>query len=291
MRVALGAVRAFSTPDGMPDRIPPRVTTRVPVLVQGLPAGDPDVLVFASGTGGAVKVNGGNFTTVRDGVTMLEVEGTEQTPPGGGRLELVASQRGKGILARSAPFAVAAIPQNWSTTLIDGLEDHRRGILVDNSWESDSGNVADLNQAERSERVAIISQDGMFANVAMQNSGFSSAHDPPVMDQHAVMTEGITAPGSIVTQQMFVFNDRRTGATGLTARNSGFQLTRVVAQAGEDPPGVTLPRPRLTITTTKTGQAVEKPLPASAASGHATGTQNVCPGQPQGKCTPVPRPP
>lgn len=290
LRVALGAVRAFNTPQGMPDRIPPRVSTTVPVVVQGLGSSEPDVMVFASGAGGAAKVNGGNWTTVRDGVTMLDVEGTAQTPPGGARLELVASQRGKGIIARSAPFAVAAIPQNWSITLLDTLNDHRRGIMVDNHWQSDSGQVADLDQVQRSERVAIVSQEGMFASVQMQNSGFVSAHDPPVMDQHAVMTATISGPGRIVTEQMFVFNDGRTGAQGMTAPRSGFRLSRAVADAGDDPPGVRYPRPRLTITTTKTGQDVTQPLPATGGAGTATGTQDVCPSQPQGTCTPAPQP-
>ena len=233
-------IRAPSTPAGMPDRIPPRVDTNVNVTIDGWRIPMRPVVLSVDGTGGGngtATINGG-ATVDLTGSTNVRLQGGTQTGVGNaGNLRLVASQSGA-TLARSGGFSVSAIPQNFSITFNSELTGARRGIIVNNHWESDSGNVADLNEAQRSEQVQYGASSGILAGYSGLNSGFLPAHSPPTTDRHSTgvatwlrkpsITIGVI--GRAVAEQVFIFNDRRTGATNIPVTRSGYRLTREVGQ-------------------------------------------------------------
>jgi hypothetical protein len=232
-------IRAPSTPTGMPDRIPPRVDTSVNVSVSGwsLPM-NPVVLSIdgAGGGNGTVTINGGATADLTGSATVRLQGGTQTGVGNAGNLRLVASQGGT-ELARSNGFSVAAIPQNFSITFNSELTGARRGIIVNNHWESDSGNVADLNEVERSEQVQYMASSGILAGYSGLNSGFLPAHNPPTTDTHSTGVAMLNGPsaaigviGRAVAEQVFIFNDRRTGATNIPVTRSGYRLTREVGQ-------------------------------------------------------------
>lgn len=263
-------IRSTSSPVSMPDRIPPRVDTAVAVGISGLTIPMRDITLSIEGAGsgnGTVTINGAASVDLGASATV-QLRGVDQTAVGkAGNLRLVASQGGI-RLAASASFSVSSIPENWSVTLVGPVTGTERGIDVNNNWVSDSGNVADLDQAERSEQVQYGVGTGCFAGVTGNNSGFRRADSPPLVDHHAAPVALLTGPGRILAEQTFIFNDFRSGATNIPARNSGYRLSREVTQPT---PG------NLQIVTTKTGTATSANGFASAAgAGSATsGAQAV----------------
>ncbi len=251
-------IRGASSPAAMPDRIPPRVDTPVAVTITGLTIPMRDVTLSIEGAGGGngtATINGAATANLGASATV-QLRGVNQTDVGkAGNLRLVADHGGT-RLAASAGFSVSAIPQNWSVTLNSLVTGPERGIDVNNNWESDSGNVADLDQAQRSEQVQYGTGTGCFAGVTGNNSGYRPANSPPLVDHHAAPVGLLTGPGSIVAEQTFIFKDDRTGAVNIPATRSGFRLTRVVIEpiAGSR-----------FITTTKAGTATSANGFASAA--------------------------
>ena len=261
-------MRGSSSPAGMPDRIPPRVDTPAAVTITGLTVPMQDITLSIEGAGsgnGTATINGA--ATVDLGVSAtVQLRGVDQTAGVGnaGNLRLVASHGGT-RLAASAGFSVSSIPQNWSVTLNALVTGPKRGIVVNNNWESDSTDVTDLDKAMRSEQVQYGVGTGCFAGVTRQNSGYIAANSPPLVDSHAAPVELLTGVGSIVAEQTFIFRDDRTGAVDIPARNSGFRLTR----------NVTVPAPgTLAITTTKTGTATTA-NGFSSAPGSGTATSGA----------------
>lgn len=239
-------IRNSSTPAAMADRIPPRVNTPVAVGITGLtiPMRDITLSIEGAGGGNGTATINGSATVDLGASATVQLKGVDQTDVGSaGNLTLVASQGGT-RLAASAGFSVAAIPQNWSVTLNALVTGPERGIDVNNNWESDSGIVADLDKAQRSEQVQYGTGTGCFAGVTGNNSGYRAADSPPLVDHHAAPVGLLTGVGTIVAEQTFIFKDDRTGAVDIPAKNSGFRLTR----------NVTVPSPgALAITTTKAG--------------------------------------
>jgi hypothetical protein len=254
----------------MPDRIPPRVDTPAAVTITGLVIPMRDITLSVEGAGGGngtATINGAATIDLGASATV-QLRGVDQTAVGkAGNLRLVASH-GSTRLAASAGFSVSAIPQNWSVTLNALVTGPERGIDVNNNWESDSGNVADLDEAMRSEQVQYGAGTGCFAGVTGNNSGYRAANSPPLVDHHAAPVGLLTGSGKILAEQTFIFKDNRTGAVDIPARNSGFRLTREVV-------GPLLGV--LFITTTKAGTATTANGFASAAgSGTVTsGPQSV----------------
>ncbi len=225
-------IRASSTPDAMAqDRIPPRVDTPVWVGVIGLSAlGTPVTfsVEHQSAANGTVTIDGA-ATADRRVVGRLNLRGVGQTAPGNaGHLQLVARQ-GATELARSGGFSVSSIPQNWSVAFHSDItgDPTKRGLRVTNSWQSDSRNIADLNQAERSESVQPISASGPFNMGASHTSGYLAGTLGSVVDTHSTPPGMVTGTGSRVVQQTFKFKDKRTGATDIPATNSGYKISRV----------------------------------------------------------------
>ncbi|HEU4793592.1 MAG TPA: hypothetical protein VFS96_08035 [Nitrolancea sp.] len=267
-------IRASTTPAAMTaNRIPPRADTPVTVDVSGLDPTGPPVTLRVEGSGGdngSATIFGGNrFHLFGDGSATVQLRGTSQTKPGNAwRLRLVADV-GATRVAQSNGFSVSAIPQDFSVSFHSLITGGFRGIRVNNSWQSDSGNVADLDEAERSEQVQYGAGSGVLAGAgaAAGNSGYLPAHNPPLVDNHGANTAVLTGVGSITAEQTFIFKDKRTGASDIPMRNSGFRISRVVTQPA---PG------SLEITTSKVGTATSaKGFASAAGSGSVSRTQAV----------------
>jgi hypothetical protein len=221
----------------------------------------------ANANNGTATVNGSN--TVQVATTgNINLLGQTQTQPGNaGKLRLVA-KIGSTIIANSNYFSIAAIPQNWQITFNSLVTGTRRGIRVNNNWESDSGNLADLDQVQRSEKVQYNSGTGVFSSVTSgNNSGFLPGNNAPRVDSHSVPVSMLTGVGNISANQLFIFKDARTGANNIPAKNSGFVITRDVTQ---DSSG------NLNITTSKVGQATNSHgYSATGGTGNISRSQNV----------------
>jgi hypothetical protein len=234
-----GKIRAASTPAAMAaDRIPPRVDTPVAVTVAGLDQAAPGVTLSvegASASNGTATIDGAATKDLRSGATVQLRGGTQTAPGNAGNLRVVARQSGA-ELARSGSFSVSAIPQNWSVSfqsfITEGTDPGMRGIRVTNSWESDSGSVADLDQAKRSENVEVKSASGCFSMAPSHTSGYVNATGGSITDSHGSPASIMTGPGTRVAQQTFKFKDDRTASVDIPATNSGFQISREVKAAG-----------------------------------------------------------
>jgi hypothetical protein len=217
----------------MPDRIPPRVDTSVAVTVTGLAAGMRPVVLSVDGAGGgngSATINGGPLAILRGSATV-KLRGVDQTTPGhAGKLRLAAYQAGT-RRAASHGFSVAAIPERFSIAFNSLVTGTSRGIKVNNSWESDSGVVADLDEVRRSEQVQYGAGTGVFVGYSGANSGYLAADSPPTVDTHSTrvaVLSGAGGAGSVVADQTFIFKDNRTGVTDIPVRRSGYKLTRTL---------------------------------------------------------------
>ena len=214
------------------------------------------------------------------GTGFFGADGNITSPVGlnAGNLFFTVQVRGLDTL-QSPGFSVAAIPVDWVTklkkevtTIIDpksGREEKVRGIIVLNSWQSDSMNLDDLVGVQRSEVIEDLPGTGIFAKRGQStHSAYSDAAAGATYDFHTTPLSWLTGKGMQLTNQLFVFDDTRTGAQGVVAPNSGFQISRVVTRNAK--------RKGLTITTSKVGMAVTvNNLMSKAASGSASATQKV----------------
>jgi hypothetical protein len=224
-------VRYPTTPVPMsPHRIPPRRFWPIGVGLTGHkpPMAPVEIFVEGSGVGtnGTVLVNGGSSAFIA-GPMMIILQGTVQTGPGSaGQLRLAAKFAGN-IIARSDPFSVSSIPQDY-TDVLSGLVDTstRKGIIVQDGWQSDSGVLADLDQAEISEIVEYTGGTGAFAGTTSgKNSGYLSATSLS-KDTHSFAASQLTGPGYLLSKQVCIFRDKRTGATDIPMTNSGYHIER-----------------------------------------------------------------
>jgi hypothetical protein len=226
-------IQAASLPAGMADRIPPRVATAAHVDIAGLKAGDPPLKLSIEGAGG------GNGSATIDGAATKDIGasgdvslvGVDQTDVGkGGNLKLVAKQ-GAATVATSAGFTVSAIPQNYNDVFARLITGTKRGFFVSDSWESDSGVVADLKETQISELVEVTSATGCFSGVGKSNSGYL-AGDAFSEDEHGTPVSVMTSKGNRVAQQTCMFKDKRSGSTDIPMTRSGYTLTRDVREKG-----------------------------------------------------------
>lgn len=261
-------INAKSTPAGMPNRIPPRKGESVKVSVSGFTKGATPVTVEVEGSGGApgtVTVNGAASIDIKASKSVT-LKGTAQTAPGsGGGLRLVARQ-GATILAASNTFTVSAIPQNYKDTFVSLLTGAKRGFVVQDDWQSDSGTFADLDETEISEQVEVTSSTGCFSGTGANNSGYL-AGNVKSQDTHSSPASIMTAAGRREATQTCMFKDKRSGATDIPMKRSGYSLVRVVKAAKGG---------KFKFTMTKKGASVTANGIASAAgSGHISKTQDV----------------
>jgi hypothetical protein len=227
-------IRGTATPASMAaDRIPPRVGTTVHVDVDGVKSGGPPVTLSVEGGGGGngtVKLDGAATKDLTAGADVT-LTGVDQTTPGkAGGLKLVAKQ-GTTALAASAGFSVSSIPQNWTCRFKELIAGTSRGFVVSDSWESDSGVVADLNETEISELVEVTVSTGTFTGTGKRNSGYL-AGDGFSEDQHGTPVSILKGPGKRIAQQTSMFKDKRAGATDIPVTKSGYTVVRDVKDTG-----------------------------------------------------------
>ena len=258
----------------MNDRIPPRVDTSVAVTISGLTRGITLSIEGAGGGNGSATISGAATTTLLGSATV-PLRGVDQTAPGnGGNLRLAAHQ-GTTLMARSAAFSVAAIPRNWSISFNSLRTGANRGVIVNDSWASDSGVVADLNETEISEEVQSVATTGIFAGSTLSTSGFLPG-DTFTTDTHGTTTAALTGPGEITLNQTSQFNDKRSGSSNIPMTNSGYRILHRAFR-----PSIVLPIVGpvvgpLMFLTSKAGAAVTANGVASAAgAGSVTRTQVV----------------
>jgi peptidoglycan hydrolase-like protein with peptidoglycan-binding domain len=260
-------IRAASTPGSMAqDRIPPSVDTPVSVAVAGFAGGTPVRLSVAgaSAANGTVTIDGAATKDVV-GSTTVNLRGATQTSPGSaGKLQLVASQGGTEI-ERSGAFSVSAVPQFYTDAFDHDLTGARRGFVVQDGWESDSGSIADLDQADISEQVEVTTQTGCFAGLAGNVSSYLPANSL-TQDTHSTPTATLTSAGRRIAQQTCEFRDKRTGANDIPMRDSGYLLDRQCIKVG---PGFRFIIKKIGTATTANG------VPSGAGAGSITRNQVV----------------
>jgi hypothetical protein len=222
-------IRHTTTPPQMTvDRIPPRVGVPVPITISGwsIPMAPVEVAIENGGGGnGTCTLDGAATTTLMDSGGTPTLVGVDQTAAGRGAQLRVVVRLAGAVLARSNPFAVAAIPQNYSDTKVSELTGARRGLVVQDGWESDSGVFADLDETEISERVEETSASGVLAGLTPVNSGYLPG-DKLTQDTHSTPASVLTGPGERIVAQTCMFKDHRTGTTDIPMTNSGYTLTR-----------------------------------------------------------------
>ncbi|MBM7774263.1 hypothetical protein JOD54_004467 [Actinokineospora baliensis] len=225
-----GQVRSASTPAGMVDRIAPGRSVPLAFTVANwhTPMAPITLSVANVGAGGVATVNGGATAQVQASGTVT-VAGTDQTAVGQGAQLRVTATLGRRVVAQSAPFAVCAVPTDWTDTLIGPVTGARRGIEVQDGWSSDGGGgLADLAETEISEQVQYSGGTGCFAGINRgTNSGYLPGHQLTT-DTHAIATSALTGVGHLVADQVSTFNEKRTGATDVPMANSGMRVTRDV---------------------------------------------------------------
>jgi len=189
-----------------------------------------DVVFSIEGAGG------GNGSATLDGAShvdlaasgTIKLRGVDQTAPGkAGNLSLVARQ-GTALLARSSGFSISSVPQNWSTSLVSSITDPSAvGMVALNSWESDSKNIADLDEVKRKEQIEVTTATGPWAGATQTVSGWKDATMGSIHDHHRDSPRAsFRALGSKIANQVFIFKCARTAVTDITATNSGLVITR-----------------------------------------------------------------
>jgi hypothetical protein len=279
--VALPRIRRNNTPVGMPDRIPPRVDT--PLRVEVTPdlgeSGQAVTLALRgeSQRNGTATINGRSMANITASGDVNFQGGTQTRPqfgvtrgfsaPNAGNLRVVVLVGGKETI-RSEGFSVAAIPENYHTIFSSEIVNggfkfrfaNQIGIRVFNSWESDSGELADLGEVDQREVISEVpgSRSGSLRGIRSDsNSQYVPALRGALPDRHTIPRTGITLgnipviffprkAGRSAVRQAFVFRDRRTGVRGVLIPNSGFEIQQEVFRDGGS----------LRLTTIKTGQVV-----------------------------------
>jgi hypothetical protein len=234
--VSLPEVDSPTTPEKMLEkRIPPRVGTEVDVTVN---KGTATISVANQDAGnGTVLLNDQKELSLKKGTHKISLKGKDQTTPGNSsKLKLVA-KNGKKEITSSNGFSVAAIPQNWSS-IYDQPASFENfdavGVKVVNKWESDSGEIADLDMAMRAENVQHYEKTGFFSTATGNNSSYVDANTGQIEDRHRVRPRANIKEGTIDTQQTFRFKCSRTGAIDIPATNAGFKITRDVRKKESD---------------------------------------------------------
>jgi hypothetical protein len=235
-------IRAASTPSKMKvDRIPPRVDSKFTFTVTpDLTGSGQKVTLATDGTSddnGKYTIEGAaTYDAVKTGDVNLK--GTAQTAAtagdGGGnasKLFVLVKVRGEDTV-KTPGFSVSSVPQNYKIAfnrlLKPATDDDNYGIVVDVTWESDSGVLDDLDKVEFSEQVQYGEGTGVFKGVKTDNSGYLPATET-VTDMHSTPDTLVKADGGkIVADQAMIFLCTRTGVKDIPANKSGFRITREV---------------------------------------------------------------
>jgi outer membrane protein OmpA-like peptidoglycan-associated protein len=221
------------------NRVPPGVGTSVIVLVAGVPVGR-TIALDIQGSGGANGTATVAPTSIASTSTVTATGGT-QTTPGHANNLMVRARIGGRTLATSWGFTVAAHPRDFTVTLNRDLNTATNiGLVANNAWTSDgAGGVADLTEVDRSEQVVVGPQDDPpFGSVGLTTSGFIAGTASPTADTHGFPKGSISTSIFLlrsgtsfryVQNQLFIFNDRRTGVINQVVPNSGFTITFTIS--------------------------------------------------------------
>jgi hypothetical protein len=231
--VTFGRIDYATTPAGMDPRIPPRRSIRVPVTISGGSNGTRVTISIdgAGGSNGDGTLNGQPSVT-RAASSTITLRGTQQTAAGSaGNLSLVARVGGTEV-GRSNTFTICALPTRVRVTYAGPITGNQRGIRMTTYNNSDSGNVADLDEVEMSEMVQYQNGTGCFAGITSgNNSGYLPANvEPHGEDSHGTPVSLVTGPGYIESVQGFKFQDARSGEVDTGVANSGFMITRTATE-------------------------------------------------------------
>jgi peptidoglycan hydrolase-like protein with peptidoglycan-binding domain len=234
-KAAIAPVRAPSTPAPMPDRIPPKIDVPVDVTLPGGAATPTTVKAVPTGPGaaepGEVLIDGKPSADLTASGTVT-VRGTAQTfSRFVNQLSLVAVQGGKEI-ARSAPFAVAAMPVGIDTTKNSdsGRGSPLRGMIVDFTVRSDSGDRADLDKVQAKEVLENRQNTGCFSTFNAQAVLDRNAPDYGLgiekqrTDKHRIESGVLTSPGVWQIGQVLLFRDLRTGTGDVPIPHSAYEI-------------------------------------------------------------------
>ena len=276
--VNIPSIRNTDTPDEMPDRIPPTALTPIRVTVNPNLGGSGQTITLAelnnNATNGDFTI-GGQATLNLTSTTTVNLSGTIQTaatsPVGGGNsdnLKLVAQVRGQNAI-QSSGFSVAAIAQNFKATLTTVVNlPGAFGIAVADSWESDSGNINDLDQERIKEQVQILPATGVFQGLGTQTSDYQSAIFFTV-DFHTTPTAIIaTASGgdTQITDQTCTLLDFRLGVIDVPMTNSGFTITRTIDLNASGVPKMTITKTGASVSANDFASAAGTAVPAAIAA-------------------------
>jgi hypothetical protein len=269
--VTFPTVNAASTPAGGANRIPPRVDTPITVQVNGTPAATAPIMLSVMNSGGkngTALIDGGAATSITATKT-IKLRGAAQTAKGtGSNLALIAKQSNNTI-GQSNVFSVAAIPQNLAFTFQELLTGAERGFRAFGQWVSDSGTIADLDQAIVQEHIEAETKTGGFAGIAITTSGPIPANGAEV-DKHSVPTSACSQVGQLKLKQTHTYNDTRSQSTDVPITNSGFIILHEVKNKDPAFGG------GREITTSKDGQAtIANGFQSGAGSGSIIQPQDV----------------
>ena len=287
-KVNFPPIRAKDTPPDMPDRIPPRVGTKITLTLSKpiLACQKVSLSVQGGSNDGSVLINGGNSYMLPANTTPVRVTltGQNMTAIGdGAQLMLTATDESKPsapvVIAQSQPFAVSAIPVNFMDTCIHpclAQYSGRLGIVVGDSWQSDSGQIADLSGIQMAEVVQTT-----LGPVA-KTSGFRAATKFSE-DVHTMPLKLIpSSPGVLVfstaNQAHGFIDERATSATptNFTAAdffpisNSGYTIERSVGQDSFGNPTLTTSKTGANVTATATIPGTSVTVTIATTAGQTT---------------------
>jgi hypothetical protein len=228
VKVTMGPVRDPGSPAGMKNRIPPGKDFAVTVTLTGwdTPMAPVTLRIDGNGAGGHVTINGAETLDITT-ATTVQLRGTAQTPIGGGPALALVAELGGQRLAAGPGFAVSAIPENYTDTLVREIDTKaQHGFKVQDGWSSDSGNTGDLDGAEIAEVVEYGGATGAFT-LGGKNSGYLPAQTFTT-DTHVSSSRTLTEPGTLTANQTCKFKDNRSGSVDVPMKASGFVITRVV---------------------------------------------------------------
>ncbi|HEV3311914.1 MAG TPA: hypothetical protein VG815_15495, partial [Chloroflexota bacterium] len=259
-------IRSPDSPTAMKDRIPPRVDTMIQVTVTGVSTNSPVTLEAIGGL--AVTFNGSPiYDIMADGTYYPMLSAKAQTPCNAGRDVRIEALQGGQILAKTAPFAVSAIPYNYTETFHSEIVGHARGIAVQDGWSSDSGRISDLNCAEMAEVVQLIQGEGHTTT-----SSFLPA-DSFTVDTHSTGLNLIYPNMENITDQATVFTDGRSRSQDIPMQNSGYEIIRSADSTGLR---FTTCKMGMAVSVTETKAGTHKKLTVSSKAGATTPKRGIC---------------
>ncbi len=165
-------------------------------------------------------------------INLSSPSGTTQTSPGhASQLKLSVVAHGVNAL-QSSGFSVAAIPVGLTEKYLGGAltSEGLLGIVVEEHWISDSGNLNDLDDVSAMEQVQIYagSSTGIFIGKTIEDFDIQKTFygiTTHTTDEHAIPTSWITGSGFLALYQTHIFIDQRTGSVPLPIAHSGYLIT------------------------------------------------------------------